>query len=163
MKQQYSPIYCKHVFAFALRLRQKHNSTLSMFLIQIFNNLLIYKIDQINQILDELWRLCLWAQEKLRKKSEETSANFRSWSVQKRSWSDHFDSNRQISLVFDIILFNDKSYINNKPFGLVSINIFYFIVKSQKNPQKSFYNTEEEGYSRGAWYTISKIKHGVRN
>ena len=99
---------------------------------------------------------CLWAQVKLRKNRRKP--------IQKRSLSDHFDSNRQISLVFDIILFNDKSYISNKPFDLVSINIFYFIVKYHKKiPKKSFYNTEEEGYSRGARYTISKIKHEVRN
>ena len=71
--------------------------------------------------------------------------------------SNHFDSNRQISLVFDIILFNDKSYINNKSF-----NIFYFIVKYHKKIKKNHFTIRRK---RDILVEpdISKIKHGARN
>ena len=75
----------------------------------------------------------------------------------------HFDSNRQIYLVFDIILFNDKSYINNKPFDLVSIIIFYFIVKYHKKIPKNHFTTRRKTDILLEPDTISKIKHGVRN
>ena len=48
-------------------------------------------------------------------------------------------------LVFDIIIFNDKSYINNKPFGLVGINIFYFIVKKyHRNIPKNHFTIQRK-------------------
>ena len=58
--------------------------------------------------------------------------------------------------LFDIILFNDQSYINNKPFGLVSINILYFILKYHKKSQKIIYQYEGRGIF--SWSLIYNIK-----
>ena len=63
----------------------------------------------------------------------------------------------EISLAFDIILFNDQSYINNKPFGLVSMNISYLIVKYHKKSQKII--LQYEGRRIFSWSLIYNIKN----